>query len=344
MTRTDNKKNPLTLPYILGIAAALAIVTCFAGYNFVYGSYDGATKKLIIPDGATENAIADSLKGIDPYFAMRVKTIWKAAGGKPSKASGYYLVESGMSPLDLARKLKRGEQTPVKLTFNNIRTIDQLAEKVASTLSLTAADFMSAADSVLPEAGFRSRAEYPAAFIPDSYEFYWNASAEKVVSTLLRYRNRFWDGERRGLAKEKGLTPVQVATIASIVEEESGKTEERPVIAALYINRLRKGMPLQADPTVKFAIGDFSIRRITGNMLKTQSPYNTYIHDGLPPGPIRIPDKRTLQQVLDAPEHAYLYMCAREDFSGYHNFAEDFATHTRNAAKYRAELNRRGIK
>lgn len=340
----NKKKNPLTLPYITAFVIVAVILLGYIGWNFAFKGYSGSDHKLIIPSGSSEQAIADSLSSIDDSYAFKVKTIWKLAGGKPSRATGYYLVKKGMTPVELARKLKRGEQTPIKVTFNNIRTLNQLADRISSQFDFTSEEFLAAADSVLKPEGFKNRSEYPAAFIPDSYEFYWNASPQKVIRTLLKYRNKFWDGDRRSQASDMGLNPVKVAIIASIVEEESAKTDERPKIARLYMNRIKKGMPLQADPTVKFAIGDFGIRRITNDMLRANSPYNTYLNPGLPPGPIRIPDRRTLQQVLDAPEHNYLYMCAKEDFSGYHNFAVDFAEHSRNAAKYRAELNRRGIK
>ena len=338
------KKNPLTHPYLLALTTVIIGILCYAGWNFTLKKYSGEEHRLIIPSGSSESAISDSLSNIDSSFGFKVRTIWKLAGGKPERAAGYYLITPGMTPVDVARKLKRGEQTPIRVTFNNIRTFNQLADRISSKFDFSPEEFISASDSILQESGFRSRAEYPAAFIPDTYEFYWNATPQKVVRKLLEYRNRFWDTERRKQAEKLGLNPVKVATIASIVEEESAKISERPTIAALYMNRLKKGMPLQADPTVKFAIGDFSIRRISGDMLKVNSPYNTYKVQGLPPGPIRIPDKTTLQQVLDAPENDYLYMCAKEDFSGYHNFAVDFATHQKNAAKYRAELNRRGIR
>ena len=158
------------------------------------------------------------------------------------------------------------------------------------------------------------------------------------------YRNRFWDKSRRSKAARLGLTPAEVATIASIVEEETAKTDEKPKVARLYLNRLQKGIKLQADPTVKFASGDFSLRRITGKHLAIESPYNTYKISGLPPGPIRVPASSTLDAVLNAPNHNYIYMCAKEDFSGYHNFASDYATHQANARRYQAELNRRGIR
>jgi UPF0755 protein len=165
-----------------------------------------------------------------------------------------------------------------------------------------------------------------------------------VVNKLVDSRDAFWTTERRAAAKKMGLTPVEVAIVASIVEEESNKADERPLIARLYLNRYFIGMKLQADPTVKFAVGDFSLRRITGKHLTIDSPYNTYRNQGLPPGPIRIAEKTAMDAVLNAPQHSYLYMCAKEDFSGRHNFAEDYATHLQNARRYQDALNQRGIK
>lgn len=342
MAKSD-KKNPLTAVYISALVAAVIIVAGCIVYNFLMTSYHGEARRLYIPVGATEQSIADSLKSFDPDFGPDVYKLWNLSGGKPAIARGSYLIEPGDKALQVAKRIKNGRQTPVKITFNNVRTIDQLSEKIAERMDFTADDFTSALDSVLPAAGFK-KPQYVAAFIPDTYEFYWTASPQKVISTLLDYRNRFWNDERRARAASLGLTPVEVATVASIVEEESAKTDERPTIARLYLNRLDKKMPLQADPTVKFAVGDFALRRITAKHLAVNSPYNTYKVNGLPPGPIRLTDRKTLEQVLDAPKNDYLYMCAREDFSGYHNFARDLDTHNRNAARYRAELNRRGIK
>ncbi|MDE5857859.1 MAG: endolytic transglycosylase MltG [Muribaculaceae bacterium] len=337
-----NKKNPLTAVYVISLLVAIVVIIAYMTYNFLTASYKGDPYRLKIPQGSTIEQIEDSLANLD-MFGENVYTVWKYYGGKPSVAHGSYLIEPGENVLSVAKRLKSGRQTPVKLSFNNVRTIDQLANRIAEKMEFTPNEFIEALDSVLPEAGF-TKPQYPAAFIPDSYEFYWTASPQKVISTLLDYRNKFWTNERRQAASALGLNPVGVATIASIVEEESAKNEERPIIARLYINRLDKNMPLQADPTVKFAVGDFGLRRITGKHLQVNSPYNTYKINGLPPGPIRVADRKTLEQVLTAPRNEYLYMCAREDFSGYHNFARDLAEHNANAARYRAELNRRGIK
>lgn len=341
--KKKSKRNPLTLVYASSLIAVAVIAVSVAVYQYFYDSYDGESKWLYIPVGSSEESVRDSLMTVDSGFGSKVYRIWNLAGGTPSVAHGAYRVDDGISAIGLARKISKGRQTPVKVVFNNIRTMDQLAGRIASKMEFTPAEFLSACDSVLPESGFEKET-YPAAFIPDSYEFYWTASPDKVVETMLGYRNRYWNEERRAKASKLGLNPVSVATVASIVEEETGNNGERPVVARLYLNRLQRNMPLQADPTVKFAVGDFGLKRILRRHLDVESPYNTYKHNGLPPGPIRIADRRTLEQVLDAPQHNYIYMCAKEDFSGRHNFAVDFSAHQQNARRYQAELNRRGIK
>jgi UPF0755 protein len=183
-----------------------------------------------------------------------------------------------------------------------------------------------------------------AMFIPNTYEVYWNISADRLISRMKREYDAFWTEQRLAKAKAIGLTPVEVSVLASVVEEETAVAAEYPVVAGLYINRLRRGMLLQADPTVRYAVGDFTLRRILFAHLETDSPYNTYIYSGLPPAPIRIPTMMGLDGVLNHAKHNYLYMAAREDFSGRHNFAVTLAEHNRNANRYRAELNRRNIK
>lgn len=312
-------------------------------YDKLHTSYHGEKTRLYIPAGATAESVRDSLSTRLGDFGETVYTIWKNRKSLPSKAHGSYVIEPGVTALDLSRILRSGRQTPVKVAFNNIRTLDALADRVSSRMEWNAEAFLDACDSILPEKGFKE-AEYLAAFLPDTYEFYWTASANDVVKKLSDIRDKFWNDSRRAKAAELGLTPVKTATLASIVEEETAKADEHGKVARLYLNRLGKGMLLQADPTVKYAVGDFALRRILNRHLDVDSPYNTYKYVGLPPGPIRMPEKRTLEAVLNAPEHNYLYMCAKEDFSGYHNFATDYATHLNNARRYQLELNRRGIK
>lgn len=323
--------------------AVVAVAGAGAAYFYAGVGHKGNDTWVYIPGGSSEQAVRDSLASrLGADEGNRVGRLWSLMGSNPSTARGAYLVESGQPAWVTARNISRGRQTPVRVTWNNVRTLDQMAEAVADKLEFDSGSFMAACESVLAPQGF-DEANYVAAFLPDTYEFYWGTQPEAVVEKMLDYRRKFWTDERVAKAKALGLTPEQVATVASIVEEETAKADERPKVARLYLNRIEKGMPLQADPTVKFAIGDFSIRRITHEMLRTESPYNTYRTQGLPPGPIRIASKRTIDAVLDAPHHDYLYMCAKEDFSGYHNFAVDYATHQANARRYQAELDRRNI-
>lgn len=327
------------------IASIALVMGAGAFMVFALGGYSGDDEPWIyIPEGATADAVCDTLTSRLGYgYGKKVYTLWRIQGGEAVRAHGAYRPVRGESALRFSRRLAKGRQTPVSVTFNNIRTMPQLAARVTSRLDMSPDEFLHAVADTLSARGY-SPAEYPAAFLPDTYSFYWTATPGEIVSKILAHRDAFWDGSRRRKAARLGLTPAGVATVASIVEEETSRKDEMPAIARLYVNRLRRGMKLQADPTVKYAVGDFSIRRISGPMLGTPSPYNTYRHAGLPPGPIRIPEASTLDAVLDAPQHDFLYMCAREDFSGYHNFAADYATHQANARRYQAELDRRNIK
>lgn len=183
----------------------------------------------------------------------------------------------------------------------------------------------------------------PCLFIPETYQVYWDMSAEEFFERMQKEHQKFWNQERLDKATAIGMTLTEVCTLASIVEEETNNNPEKPMVAGLYINRLHTGMPLQADPTIKFALQDFGLRRITNAHLAVKSPYNTYINAGLPPGPIRIPSPIGLDAVLNHTKHNYLYMCAKEDFSGTHNFASNYAEHMKNARKYWNALNERKI-
>ena len=328
---------------LLLVAAIVGIVGVKIWREFT-SSYEGEDVWVYVPKEATASAIGDSLHtALGAKIGDRVFDVWKIAKGKPVTAHGAYLIKNGDRVIDIARRIKRGAQTPVKVTFNNIRLFSELPELIASQMEFDSDDFVKACETVLPGAGFKKEG-FIAAFLPDTYEFYWTSGAESTVKRLLEYRNRFWNDDRRAKAKAIGLTPVEVATIASIAEEETAAGEERPVVARLYLNRLKIGMKLQADPTVKYAVGDFGLRRILNRHLETVSPYNTYQVAGLPPGPIRMPYASTIDGVLNAPKHNYLYMCAKEDFSGRHNFATNLSAHNANAARYREALNKRGIK
>lgn len=329
--------------YVAGGLCALAAIVGILIMLVPMSKYSGDDIRLYIPHDADAEAVADSLKSKLGSFGDKVALLWNLQRAKAARSVGSYVVKSGSSALQVSRMLKQGRQTPVRVTFNNVRTISDLAERVSRSMDFEAADFIAACDSVLPSRGY-AIAEYPAAFLPDTYEFYWNAPAIKVVGRLADFHDRFWSDDRKAKAEALGISPTEAVIIASIVEEETNKADEMPKVARLYLNRLDRGMPLQADPTVKYALGDFSLRRILSRHLAVDSPYNTYKNAGLPPGPIRVASQRGIDAVLNAPAHGYLYMCAKADFSGYHAFAADFAAHQRNARAYQAELNRRGVK
>ncbi len=258
--------------------------------------------------------------------------------------TGRYEVTPEMNIYDLIRNLRSGHQTPVKLKFNNIRTKDDLAERISEQLMFNKEDLLKLLEdsTECTSLGFQPRT-IVAMFIPNTYEFYWDVTPNEFLERIKKEYTKFWNNERMAKAEKIGLSPIEVSTLASIVEEECTYSDEYPLVAGLYINRIHIGQALQADPTVKFAIGDFSLRRILNKHLEIDSPYNTYKNTGLPPGPIRIPSIKGIDSVLDYSIHEYLYMCAKEDFSGRHNFARDFSEHQRNAVKYRSALNTRGI-
>ncbi|MDE6514328.1 MAG: endolytic transglycosylase MltG [Muribaculaceae bacterium] len=333
---------------LIAVAAVLLIIVAgaYGAWRYLSSPYQGPDVAWVyLPHGSTRQALADSLKSaLGDRTGSRVAAIYGAVAKADAQLYGAYRIEPGTSAKAIAQRLVRHRQTPVRLTFNNVRTLPQLAERISSQMDFSAGEFLAAADSLLPAAGFKSAAQYPAAFLPDTYEFYWSTGAGPTVARLLEERNRFWNDSRRQKAAALGLTPVQAATLASIAEEETNNKAERAVVARLYLNRLHKGMKLQADPTVKFALGDFSLRRIRGEHLKVQSPYNTYNVAGLPPGPIRVADGATIDGLLNSQPHKWIYMCAKEDFSGTHNFAADYSAHMDNARRYQRALNSRGIK
>lgn len=258
---------------------------------------------------------------------------------------GSYLILPDMSTLSLYRAFIRGRETAIKLRFNSVRTPQDLYEVIGGQLMIGADGVRNAmTDSILLAQEGLSASTFTYSVVPNTYEVYWSISAEELVKRLSKEVRRFWDEERSKKAETIGLSPYDVSVLASIVQEESAKVDEYDDIAGLYLNRLRINMPLQADPTVKYAVGDFSLRRILHEHLKTPSPYNTYLVTGLPPSPIRIPSIQAIDGVLNAAQHDYLYMCAKEDFSGYHNFAVSYNEHLMNARRYAKALNDRGIK
>lgn len=259
--------------------------------------------------------------------------------------SGRFAINNGDDMHSIYRRIVSKEQTPVRITVPPTREITQIASTLGKSLMTDSAAIMHLLDNelYLDCMGFtmESRASM---FIPDTYEVYWNITAEDLIVRLLEERRKFWNNDRKAKAAEIGMSPEDVAILASIVDEETNNIEEMPTVAGLYINRLNKGMMLQADPTVKFALNDPTRKRILESDLEIDSPYNTYKHTGLPPGPIRIPTKQALESVLNYARHDFLFMCAKEDFSGTHNFAKTLREHNANARRYQQALDQLDIK
>ena len=259
--------------------------------------------------------------------------------------TGRYAVKPGMSCRIFLQQLRNGSQTPCDITFNNIRLKKELADRLGEQMMFGSEELLAQLNdsAVCASLGFTAETIL-CMFIPNTYQFYWNMPVDGFLKRMKKEYDRFWTPERLAKAQQIPLSPIQASILASIMEEETAAPGEYPVVAGLYINRLKRGMLLQADPTVKFAFGDFTLQRVLNVHLATDSPYNTYKYGGLPPGPIRVPSIAGLEAVLNYQEHHYLFMCAKDDFSGKHNFATTSAEHGRNAAKYREALNRRGIR
>lgn len=263
---------------------------------------------------------------------------------KDNVKAGRYIITNEMSNNDIVNLLRSGNQTPVKLVFNNIRTLSDLASRVSTQLAVDSIDFL---DYIQDENNYKkdgfSYETIMAVFVPDTYEIYWTASPEEVYSRMLKEFKSYWTPDRLSKARALGLSPIEVSTLASIVDDEVLMEDEKPKIAGVYINRLRIEMPLQACPTIKFALNDFSIRRVLNEHLTVDSPYNTYMYRGLPPGPVQCATKSGIDAVLNAIDHDYLYFVAKYDFSGYHHFSRNLGEHNAYAKKYQAELNKKKI-
>jgi len=258
---------------------------------------------------------------------------------------GKYEIQPQLNYLELIRMLRNGNQIPVKLTFNNIRLKKDFVERIGSQLMFGQKALSEKLNdpAVCRSLGFDTTT-IMSMFIPNTYQVYWTIPVNRFLERMKKEYTGFWTDERLKKAQAIPLSPVEVSVLASIVEEETAAQSEYPVVAGLYINRLRKGMLLQADPTVKFAVGDFELRRILNTHLEVNSPYNTYKNQGLPPGPIRIPSIAGIDAVLNYTHHNYLYMAAKGDSSGRHNFAVTLSEHNQNAEKYHQMLNRNNIR
>ncbi|MFP4556745.1 MAG: endolytic transglycosylase MltG [Bacteroidales bacterium] len=298
-----------------------------------------------IPTGSNYSDVLSILDSTDYIINMEsFKWVCSRMGYPYSVKPGRYLLEDGMNNKTLVTKLRAGLQTPVKVTFTGFRTPEQFAQRISNQIEADSAEIVNAflSDSIPNEYGF-TKETFIAMFIPNTYEIFWNTSAKGFFNRMKREYEAFWTDAKDQKAMEAGLDRVGVSIIASIVQEETIKADELPKIAGVFINRLNTGIALQACPTVKFALNDFTIRRVLKQHTTINSPYNTYKHRGLPPGPINAPNISSINAVLNYEKHNYFYFSASPDFSGYHIFSKTLNEHNRNARKYQGILNRERI-
>lgn len=347
-TKAKNTNSPWVRRIAVVAACLLAGGMVLAAYLLMGPNTKsfGDKKYFYVPTGSSYQ---DVLKGLQEQDIVRSVSTFNLVARRldyPTRVkAGRYEIKKGMGNLEIVRILRSGRQSPVKLVINKLRLKEDFIRLVSTNLE---------ADSV----AMRAILEDPVhlrqfgldtntvmcAIVPNTYEFYWNTSAGKVFSKLEDAYEAFWNDERRAKASALGLRPTEVTTLASIVEEETNRHDEKPAIASVYLNRLRKGMKLGADPTVKYAMKNFTLRRIWGSYLEYDSPYNTYRYSGLPPGPICTPSSKSIDAVLTPADTEYLYFCARADGSGYHAFASTYKEHLENARAYQKALNARGVK
>jgi len=348
----STKKGPFWLKVVISLALIITIsggIAAFRLYHAIFESnvYLGGEQSthIYIPTGSDFEDVQTILS--ENGLLINPNTFSWLAEKKNYKDNirpGRYLIAEDMSNNRLINMLRSGDQDPVRLTFNNIRLKEQLAGVMASNIEADSTSIINLLNDeiAMEEFGFNPQTS-KLLFIPNTYEIFWNTSAEQLIERMYREYNSFWNRDRIAKAEEMNMTPVQVAILASIVQMETSRPDEFRRIAGVFINRLRRNIPLQADPTVIFAVGDFTIRRVLNRHLAVDSPYNTYRYRGLPPGPISVPEPRVIDAVLNYEKHGYIFFAAREDFSGYHAFAETYREHRINARRFHNALNQRGI-
>ena len=351
MSKYFNKKR-LWIISVLAIFLIIAI-GCIVVYNRVYDQVYGANLSIssdepvfvFIPTGSDFEDVCSILKASGLQNMESFRSIAERMNYTRSVRAGRYRLLDRMSNIELVRMLRSGRQAPVNVIFNNIRVNEQLAGTVSAFIEADSASIIALLndDAFLLEHYSRNSQTIKAMCIPNTYEFFWNTSAKGFLDRMLREYERFWSESRLEKAQKANLTPLQVSILASIIEEETQKDSEKPRMAGVYINRLNRGMLLQADPTLKFALNDFTIRRVLNRHKEIDSPYNTYKYTGLPPGPICCPSIASIDAVLNFEQHQYLFFCARDDFSGYHSFARTLQEHNRNAQAYHRALNERRV-
>jgi len=350
--RKKNRKTPFWLKVLISITLILIITGGIAAYRLYHAIYEPniflgerKTTHIFIPTGSNFNDVKAIL--YENGMILNTNTFEWLAEKKNYRNHihpGRYLIHEDMGNNELINLLRSGNQDPVRLTFNNIRLKEELAGNIARQIEADSLTIIRLLND--PEVLKKYELTPQTAkllFIPNTYEFFWNTSAEQLLERMYREYNTFWNEERLKKAERINLTPHEVGTLASIVQAETSRPDEYSKVAGVYINRLKRNMPLQADPTVIYAVGDFSIRRVLNRHLEIDSPYNTYKFAGLPPGPITLPETRVLDGVLNYQQHDYLFFCARDDFSGYHAFARTYSQHLANARRYQNALNQRRI-
>lgn len=327
--------------YIIG--STLLITFVFYAYQICYTPnilVDRDDRAFIIKNGTTFRGIQEDLGNNDFVNDMvSFSFLARLLGYDKEFVPGRYILRRNMTNLQALKILRTGKQEPVKVTFSYVRLRSDLAEKITRNTGVSPQEFNNALDDFISinEEGF-TKDNILCMFLPNTYEVYFNILPADFIKRMNSEYKRFWNEDRIAKAKEAKLTPLEVSILASIVQAESIKQDEAPIIAGLYINRLKKNIALQADPTLVYAVGDFSLKRVLNSHKEIASPYNTYKHTGLPPGPINIPQIASIDAVLNYQHHSYYYMCAKEDFSGYHNFANDLDQHNKNARKYQRAL------
>ena len=333
---------------ILAGSGVLILFLLFLIYRTLFGT--GIIPKenisiIYIPTGSSYSQVVDTL---EKHLTIKNPKILNWVANKKKYPylikPGRYIIENDQSYVGLINLLRSGRQDPVKITFSNIRFMNQIAGKIGRQIEADSAEIMNflTDENNYKRDGF-TKEDIIALFIPDTYEIYWNTDAKALYERMLKEYKLFWNKERLDKAKEKNLTPKEVAILASIIDDEVVKKDEKPRIAGVYLNRIKQGIPLQACPTIKFALNDFTITRVLKKYLEVDSPYNTYKHNGFPPGPIACPSVEGIDAVLNAEKNNYLFFAAKADFSGYHNFSRTLSEHNHYAAQYQKELDKRKI-
>ena len=336
-----------TRTYLYIAAAGMIIILALVIiYMLTPVSKAETTQYVYIDDNDTQDSVIAKVGVFSHTAGMTgLATLIRHSNYSEHIRTGRYAIEPNEGAFVVFRHLKQGRQTSMMLTIPEVRTMDRLAAVLSRKLMLDSATIATALydQETCQKLGYDT-CTIAAMFVPNSYDIYWNVSIDKFLLRMQREHDRFWKGNREQKAARMQLTPTEVCTLASIIDEETANNAEKPMIAGMYLNRLHEPMPLQADPTIKFALKQFELKRIYNKLLDVESPYNTYRNEGLPPGPIKIASVKGIDAVLNYVHHDYLYMCAKEDFSGTHNFARTYQEHLKNAARYTKALNERDIK